>query len=235
MWAVHAGRSRTMTMLVPALAVAGCSSSSDSGVASAPDLAKVLASTAAPTTPADNITADPVSPAAATPTAAASTPADSLTGYGATSEAWDAAHTASTSGSIPGAAYDDDPSLGDGNHYDQRYYAVLRSNGGRVTGYTRRQQKGLSLAAAVSQILAEDFPGDARVVWQRVHPMCAQAFVLSPSVRQATRADGDGGVLVELDTEDLGTGQSYYNPSNVDEAHLSSLPASTTPADAPNC
>ncbi|HMI99248.1 MAG TPA: hypothetical protein VK488_05390 [Gaiellaceae bacterium] len=139
-----------------------------------------------------------------------------LTGFGATDEAWNQNHD-EDSRFEAGSSYDPDPSLGDGERFNDRYYSVIHGDG-RVLGYSMRFPSQTGVEEAKSMMLASEFPSDAKIAWFKRLNSCAQMFVQSRTVARAVNA----GALVEFSS---GAAGDHYAPSNVSEAILIALPA----------
>jgi hypothetical protein len=166
-------------------------------------------------------------PTAATITAAAGAIVDwngnnsaaPLTGFGATTAAWNGAHTA-VSGFTPGAVYDDDPALPKVNGNEGAHYAAVLHENGHVFNYDYRFTNR-PIAAAKATVLRTEFPSDAKVAWFVVKRTCAFMLVKSKKVGKAlgSKAIGDapGTALVEFSS---GLIDYSYNPHAVNDALL---------------
>lgn len=174
----------------------------------------------------------PTAAITATPTTTTTSPqSPSLTGFGATTAAWDGAHTA-VSGFAPGAVYDADPSLPKVNGHEGAHYAAVLHENGHVLNYEYRFTNR-PIAAAETLVLHTEFPADAKIAWFVVKQTCAQMLVTSATVAKAlgTKAIGDtaGAALVEFSS---GINDYSYNPKAVNDALLmisSSIPKSQSP------
>jgi hypothetical protein len=143
----------TLRILVLAALVAagGCGASSSGGAGSASS-----------TTSGSSLSASPPAPTATVHKKHA--PSSGLTGYGATNSAWEAHHKADTaSGFTKGSAYDPNPALvrGGDPRFQDKYYAV-EHDGGRVDQYQMRFPPGTTVDKAKREVLASEFPSDAR-------------------------------------------------------------------------
>jgi hypothetical protein len=145
-----------------------------------------------------------------------------LTGFGATNASWNHHHRADTRFD-PGSAYDPDPSLGDHQRFDSRYYAV-NHEAGRVTNYSMRFPSRTGVGNAKASILSSEFPPDAKIVWFKRKGTCAQMYVRSAKLARATHS----GALVEFTSGDAGT---YYDARAVGDAILVGLPEPATSYD----
>lgn len=165
--------------------------------------------------------------------------APTITGYGATQSDWNANHQVDNrydSGSV----YDATPGLGLDTQHDDKYYAVLTQNG-RILTYEMRLPNGSSLAAAKAEIMQE-FPVDAKVVWQQTQDQCSQMEISSATLGSASVlgssgiGNPQGQVFIEFQTDSNSTENlnSYYDASNVNIATLN-LGSYNTAADAPGC
>ena len=138
-----------------------------------------------------------------------------ITGFGATDAAWNRTHVADHR-YAPGAAYDPDPSLGQGA---DRYYAVMHEEG-HVLDYSERfHPQPISRAKA---LLLREFPHDARIVWFRaVGGSCAQMLVRSRTLGRALSAkkigDRQGVAFIEFSS---GVAEDHYNARSVNDALL---------------
>jgi hypothetical protein len=130
-----------------------------------------------------------------------------LTGFGATSEAWDAHHLAD-SRFAPGSSYDPDPSLARGGdeQFDDRYFGVGHDR--RITNYEMRFPPSTSIKEAEQSVLTSEFPGDGKIVWFKRRDTCAQMFVRSKKVLRLAHA----AAIVEISS---GAGGDQYDPSDV--------------------
>jgi hypothetical protein len=144
----------------------------------------------------------------------------SVTGFGATDAAWNSSHTADPH-SLPGTAYDPDPSLPKVNGgVADRYYAV-QHEGGTVTQYEYRFAN-VPIAAAKAGVLRTEFPLDAKIKWFAVKRGCAQMMVTSKTLGRGL------GALVEFSSEPH---DNLYNPRVVNDALFLGLPPKTKVAD----
>lgn len=209
------------------LAIAGCSSSADTGGPAQTPRASSEVPSSAPTAPsasAPSVSAVP----APTPAAAA------ITGFGATDAAWEANHAVDALYEA-GTAYDPTPGLGPDPTNDDAYYAVLH-DGGMVDGYYERVAGGSSIAVARQAALRE-LPADAKTLWFVSKPTCAQEELISATLGRAlgNPAIGDptGGVFVEFATE-TSAGDAGYSAKNANEL-IFGLGDYTKASDAPDC
>jgi hypothetical protein len=156
-----------------------------------------------------------------------------VTGFGATDAVWDASH-APDSDFDPGAVYNPDPSLPQLNGHTGAQYATVLHQNGQVTNYYFNFRSE-PIAAAKSDVFAQNFPGDAHEVWFAVKDTCAQMPVQSDAVGQALSApaigDSGGFVLVEFLS---GVNQDHYDPGAASSALLM-FGQSGSPSDAPAC
>jgi hypothetical protein len=169
---VMARRSRP-TVACPAVVLAlvavgcgssGTSSSSSAGRTSAAESAKSTQS---------------LQTAPQLPTAASSSKG---AGFGVTEAAWTAAHIPDNDFTT-GSAYDRDPSLGQVEGHAAARYTDVSREGGRITGYTYHLASA-PIAAAKRDVLASQFPPDARQVAFAVKPTCAAMIVQSATLRR---------------------------------------------------
>jgi hypothetical protein len=186
----------------------------------------IPASTLAPTSTAPPTTIAPTlssAPAASIATTQPAPIAQRLAGFGATDEAWNAAHTPD-SRFAPGSVYD-----------NGRYYSVIH-DGGRVLEYSMRFSPGIPISTARSVVMHE-FPADATTLWFAVKDTCAQLEVKSRTLGRplATPAIGapNGEVIIEFDTVQP-SGEAVYNSHAITEAILMLGPYAN-PDDAPGC
>jgi hypothetical protein len=136
---------------------------------------------------------------------------DGLTGFGATVAAWNAHHQEDTRFS-PGSAYDPDPSLGDGERFNDRYFTVSPI-GGRVMSYSMRFPAQTGIEEAKHFILLSEFPTVAKIVWFKRKDTCAQMLVRSRTLTRVAHTDA----LVEWSSGEAG---DHYDPRAVSEAIL---------------
>jgi hypothetical protein len=176
----------------------------------------------------------------ATPVASSTQPAlPTITGYGATQNDWNNNHQADTRYDS-GAVYDPTPGLGSDDRHNAKYYLVSTQNG-RILTYEIRLPNQSNLAAARAEVMQE-FPADAKVVWQQTADQCSQMEVSSAMLGSASVlgskdiGDSLGQVFVEFQTDTTSTASlnSYYDASNVNLATLN-LGSYSTAADAPGC
>jgi len=164
---------------------------------------------------------------AATNEAKATTPAsvtkDELTGFGATVTTWNDHHQEDPRFD-PGSAYDPDPSLGDGERFNSRYYGVSAGEG-RVTFYNMRFPAQTGIEEAKAFVLTSEFPGDAKIVWFKREDTCALMLVRSKKVARA-------GIEAALIAFTSGEGGDTYNPRAVGDAIVMESPLS---AESPGC
>lgn len=154
--------------------------------------------------------------------------APTVSGFGATTAAWNAAHTADPHYAT-GAAYNPDPALPASVGDD---YAAVQHEEGRVLGYFYNF-KNKPIAAARADVLRTQFPRDAKVAWFVTKRTCAQMMVTSATLGYAlgskTIGDPHGAALVEFSS---GKADNSYSPGAVNQALFSLtelLPASKAP------
>lgn len=180
--------------LAAALALAGCSSTTSP--ASAPP--------------------DPSTPT----TTAAAPPADGITGYGATVDGWDSAHTEDHEFQA-GAVYNSDPGLPQVNGHTGAKYTTVDPQGGRVTSYTVNFLPA-SLPSAES-LITREFPTDTQVLWTQKFESCVQVEYSSPTLHKALGHTQPGDALVEF-TDLQDDGADAANPTQFNQASMSDLP-----------
>ncbi len=161
----------------------------------------------------------------ATPTPVPS--ASGIVGFGATTAAWNATHTADTR-YAPGSVFDPIPGLGPDDQHDAKYYAVVVQDG-RVVAYSERLPQG-SLAQATDAALLE-LPTDGKVLWTATRDTCAQMDLQSDELAKAM--GGSGMVFVEV-TTGTAAGGGGYDPKNANELFFM-LGDYPTEGDAPGC
>jgi hypothetical protein len=162
-----------------------------------------------------------------------------LTGYGAMQADWNANHQADTRYDS-GAVYDPTPGLGTDERHDAKYYSVSTQDG-RILTYAMRLPNKSNLTAAQVEVMQE-FPTDAKVVWQQTQDQCSQMEISSVTLGNtsvlggSSIGDPQGQVFVEFQTDSTSTSglNSYYDASNVNLATLT-LGSYNTAADAPGC
>lgn len=147
--------------------------------------------TTSPPTPAAG--GDP-GPSTLTTPATTVTATDTLTGYGATIEAWNRAHTPDTD-LDPGTAYDPDPSLPQVYGNEGARYVSVQTIGGRVTNYT--ENLGALTLANAESVVGREFPADTRVLWSQQLTGCTQVELVSPTLHRVLGNTGTGDVQVE--------------------------------------
>ena len=151
-----------------------------------------------------------------------------ITGFGATTAAWNRAHTADPR-FAPGAAYNPDPALRGEDHYR----GVLHQDG-HVTLYDYAFT-GRSIASARALVLRTEFPPDVRVVWFVAKGSCALMLVRSAALARAIGrgpiGDAKGTSLIGFSS---GVAADTYNPRSVNLASLS-LYGLTPRSQAPPC
>ncbi len=145
--------------------------------------------------------------------------AEPLTGFGATTAAWNGAHTA-VSGFAPGAVYNPDRSLPRVNGHEGADYAAVLHENGHVLDYEYRFTNR-PIAAAKATVLRTEFPSDAKIAWFVVKRTCAQMLVTSKKVGQALglKAIGDkaGAAFIEFSS---GLNDYSYDSRAVNDALL---------------
>jgi hypothetical protein len=165
--------------------------------------------------------------------------APTITGYGATPNDWNSNHQADIRYDS-GAVYDPTPGLGTDDQHDAKYYTVSTQNG-RILTYEMRLPNQSDHAAARAEIMQE-FPTDAKVVWQQTNDQCSQMEISSATLGNTSVlgskdiGDPQGQVFIEFQTDTASTANlnSYYSASNVNLATLN-LGSYNTAADAPGC
>jgi len=206
----------TLSLLVLAFGAAGCGDSTES----APETTQTPATAEAKTTKTRTRTRTRTRT-----TTAASVKRDELTGFGATVAAWNDHHREDPRFS-PGSAYDPDPSLGDGERFNDRYYAVMPEEG-QVTYYSMRFPAQTGIEEAKAFVLTSEFPADAKIVWFKGKGTCAQMLVRSKKVVRA-------GTEAALITFTSGEAGDTYNPRSVADAFVMAWPLSG-PGESPDC
>lgn len=159
-------------------------------------------------------------------------PANNLTGYGATQDQWNRAHTSDTK-FAPDSTYNPGYSSAGCSGDGAEYYAMLGT-----TNYSMCLNNNLSQAAAQAIVMRE-FPSDTTVLWQAKQTSgepdeCYQVEVHSPTLATVLGTSGDA--LVEFQTFEPhnSSGHIKYNPANVNNVLIAGQDA-TSPSDAPGC
>lgn len=136
-----------------------------------------------------------------------------ITGFGATQDAWNGAHTADTS----------------------RYSSVF-ATGGRILSYEMHLPDGQSVDQAKAAALKE-FPSDATVLWFTQENQCSQMEVQSNALGTALAdpaiGDASGTALVEFQSQ-LSGNDSSYDPANNNDIFFSAASYANA-SDAPGC
>lgn len=143
----------------------------------------------------------------------------SITGFGATDEAWNGAHTEDTNYEHE-AAYNQNSSLPEGEGQDE--YGDVKHADNRVTGYEYHFEDE-SASEAKRAILAEQFPHDATIFDDETLPKCELMLIRSPTLARALGERGNPATVpvaqIELETgHDENDEEQPFNPSNVDGA-----------------
>lgn len=152
---------------------------------------------------------------ASTPTIGASAK-NEVTGFGATLSAWNAHHTADTSGDfIPGCCYNPDPNLKSwGGNF--RYTDVVTDNG-IVTGYSLNLPAKTTLTDAKTAALAE-LPVDAQISFFYSQNGSATlettSKTLKPTLSDPHIGDANGSVDFVFCSV-ANDGSFGYNPTNI--------------------
>src|ERR1700722_4254716 len=146
-------------------------------------------------------------------------PEPSITGFGATDERWNGAHTEDTNYE-PEAAYNQNSSLPEGEGQDE--YGDVKHADNRVTGYEYHFE-GESASEAKRAILAEQFPHDATIFDDETLPKCELMLIRSPTLARALGERGNPATVpvaqIELETgHDENDEEQPFNPSSVDGA-----------------
>jgi hypothetical protein len=195
--------------------------------------------TASPGTQATHTAAPLTHPAAPPPaTTAAPVPAsnpappvgDPLTGFGALVTVWNANHAADDAYD-PGTVYGADPALPQVNGREGAKYTAVQPLGGRVTTYTVNFQPGA--LPGVQQLVAAEFPSDARVLWTQRADTCTEVEYASATVHGVVGNTGVGDALVVF-KDVQPDGSSAPTPSVFNQALIADFPAATA-ADAVGC
>jgi hypothetical protein len=145
-----------------------------------------------------------VSSGAAHPTKAA----DSLTGFGATIAHWNQHHTPDTK-YAKNSVYDPGPGLGDNGSAGDRYFGATPLSG-RMELYDLRLDPGTPIAAAKAEVLASEFPSDAKITWFKVKDTCAQMLVRSKTLEHTIHHFA----LVEFSSGDAA---DHYTPRDASQ------------------
>jgi hypothetical protein len=159
--------------------------------------------------------------AAATTTTATDPPNPNITGFGATDEAWNGAHTEDTN-YVHEAAYNPNPGLPEQDGHPEDEYGGVRHVDGRVVGY---EYHFISKTAeeAKQEILAEQFPHDATIYDDETLRTCEEMLVRSPTLNKRLELANTVAVAqIELETgHDENDEEQPFDPSSVDGASIS--------------
>jgi hypothetical protein len=203
-----------------ALPVAACSGSPNTAPATAPV-------TSAPASPS-------AVPSSAASSAAAAGPA--LTGFGASTDSWDA--TRKPDGDFDaGSAYGADSSLPQINGHTGARYVTVSASSGYVVGYQINYPLHTPISDVLADVLRREFPSDAAYLWKREVPgQCYQAEVKSAVLAKALTSEGlgDGTGLVFLEAQSLGSSAPSYDAASVSYATLGFQSISSA-GQAPGC
>jgi hypothetical protein len=150
-------------------------------------------------------------------TTTASAKKNELSGFGATVAAWNDHHQEDNRFDA-GSAYDPDPSLGDGERFNDRYYAVSPLDG-RVMVYSMRFPAQTGIEEAKRFVLLSEFPVGAKIVWFKRKDTCAQMLVRSTKVTRVAHS----GALIEWSSGEAG---DHYDARAVSDAILSPVTGS---------
>jgi hypothetical protein len=165
-------------------------------------------------------------------TAAPKPVAPVVTGFGATTAAWNSAHTA-VSGFTPGTVYNADPSLPQVNGHEGSEYYAVQHMGGYVLQYDRAFAN-VPVSEAKAEIMQGDFPSDARIVWFVTEDTCAKMLVQSNILGKAlgNKAVGDpsGTAMVEFGS---GPASDSYDASSVNDALFMTSPMTSPAGEGP--
>jgi hypothetical protein len=158
-----------------------------------------------------------------TSTTTRSGPENEVTGFGATNEAWESAHT-QVPGFAEGAVYDADPSLPKVNGHTGTRYSLVEHDDGFVLSYMY-SFTARSISAARADVLRTQLPSDARVVWFKKRGRCDQMMVRSATLAQSLGpmpvGDKYGTVVVEFNG---GINGNSYSSKSVLGAYFIALP-----------
>jgi hypothetical protein len=158
---------------------------------------------------------------------AADAPSDGLTGYGATSQEWNAHHTAD-SRFDPGSAYDPDSSLAPNQGQD--VYVAVNLQDGRVVDYQMNIPGG-SIRDAIARAL-EELPPDAYKLWGVARNGCYLAVLTSRTLSKVlgNLPIGQPNSNVDVEFTTMFSGIVGYDNSDVNTILVG--PGSTPAADS---
>jgi hypothetical protein len=194
-------------LVLIAVALAGCGSTEKSEATSVPsaEVETTETVTEAHTTEADPPPQQP-----------------SITGFGATNEAWNSAHTEDTN-YVHEAAYNPNPALPEQDgHLGDEYGGVEHQNG-HVVGY-EYHFASKSAEEAKQEILGEQFPHDATIYDDETLGTCEELLVKSPALVKALGLPTNtvAAAQIELETgHDENDEEQPFDPSSVDGASIS--------------
>jgi hypothetical protein len=136
---------------------------------------------------------------------------DPLTGFGATIAHWNQHHSEDPE-YARNAAYDPGPGLGDHKGPGDRYFAVTLESG-RVESYDMRLLPGTGIDQAKREVLASEFPRDAKITWFKRKDTCAQMIVRSKTLERTIHQFA----LISFSSGDAA---DHYNPRDASQLSL---------------
>jgi hypothetical protein len=145
----------------------------------------------------------------------------SVTGFGATTAAWNEAHTEDTNYTHE-AAYNPNLSLPENDGHPGDEYTDVIHSGGLVTQY-EYHSVSMSASDARAAILAGQFPHDATIIHYHELPTCALMLVRSAALAHALGLPaGTPAAQIELETGSEASGhENAFDPASVDGAVIS--------------